>query len=261
MEKICIVKRRQQYAQPEVKLPQPEKSEPISPEVAKSSITVENRFKFQEKISEKAPEKIPEKLPEKRNIEEIAGNIAPVSAPAGKSDIQDKKMMEEFVRSFAMESNPDFPQKEKAEKFLTVPSMVIQSESGNKKIVEEFVDNSSSVISIIMTKEQSVLLQQSEYIKELLNGTKSDPALDIKLSPDGRLSLNYRFNDSLLLRMLAPNQVCQMLQVSRSFLQKLVHENRIKSYKLGRMRRFLLEDILEYLSNDATESAPFSDGK
>jgi excisionase family DNA binding protein len=108
-----------------------------------------------------------------------------------------------------------------------------------------------------MTKEQSVLLQQSEYIKELLNGTKSDPALDIKITPDGRLSLNYRFNDSLLLRMLAPNQVCQMLQVSRSFLQKLVHENRIKSYKLGRMRRFLLEDILEYLSNDA-EFAPFN---
>jgi excisionase family DNA binding protein len=51
--------------------------------------------------------------------------------------------------------------------------------------------------------------------------------------------------------MLAPNQVCQMLQVSRSFLQKIIHENKVKSYKLGRMRRFLLEDILEYLSNDA----------
>ncbi|MCE5212327.1 MAG: helix-turn-helix domain-containing protein, partial [Deltaproteobacteria bacterium] len=63
-------------------------------------------------------------------------------------------------------------------------------------------------------------------------------------------------SDSMLVRMLAPNQVCQMLQVSRSFLQKIIHENRIKSYKLGRMRRFLLEDILEYLSNDA-EFAPF----
>jgi excisionase family DNA binding protein len=102
-----------------------------------------------------------------------------------------------------------------------------------------------------MTKEQSDLLQQSEYIKELLSGKKSDPALDIKITSDGRLSLNYRFNDSLMIRMLAPNQVCQMLQVSRSFLQKLIHENKLKSYKLGRMRRFLLEDILEYLSNDA----------
>jgi excisionase family DNA binding protein len=121
----------------------------------------------------------------------------------------------------------------------------------DKKIVEEFIDKSSSVISITMTKEQSALLQQSEYIKELLSGTKNDPSFDIKLNADGQLAINFRFNDSLLLRMLAPNQVCQMLQVSRSFLQKLVHEKKINSYKLGRMRRFLLEDILEYLSNDA----------
>jgi excisionase family DNA binding protein len=118
-------------------------------------------------------------------------------------------------------------------------------------VEELFVDNSSSVISITMTKEQSDLLQQSDYIKELLNGTKNDPSLDIKLNPDGRISFNYRFNDSLLLRMLSSNQVCQMLQISRSFLQKLVHDKKINSHKLGRLRRFLLEDILEYLSNDA----------
>ena len=41
-----------------------------------------------------------------------------------------------------------------------------------------------------------------------------------------------------------------MLQISRSFLQKLINEKKLNSYKLGRMRRFLLEDILEYLSND-----------
>jgi len=59
--------------------------------------------------------------------------------------------------------------------------------------------------------------------------------------------------------MIAPNQVCQMLQVSRSFLQKLVHENKIKSYKLGRMRRFLLEDILEYLSSEVDFMQPSDD--
>ena len=130
----------------------------------------------------------------------------------------------------------------------------------DRKIVEEFVDNASSVISITMTKEQSDLLKQSEYIKELLSGKKNDPSLDIKMSPDGRISLNYRFTDSLMLRMLAPNQVCQMLQVSRSFLQKLITENKLKSYKLGRMRRFLLEDILEYLSND-TDFMQFNNDK
>jgi excisionase family DNA binding protein len=243
MEKICIVKRRQQYAQPEVKLPQPEKNDIIPPEVVVSGIAAENRIKF------------PDKILDKKNVEEDVSNAGAET----RNEFADKKMMEEFVRSFAMENHVNFANKEKAENAASI-NMEKLTEFPDKKIVEEFVDNSASVISIIMTKEQSVLLQQSEYIKELLNGTKSDPALDIKITPDGRLSLNYRFNDSLLIRMLAPNQVCQMLQVSRSFLQKLVHENRIKSYKLGRMRRFLLEDILEYLSNDV-EFSPFNNGK
>ncbi|MBN1471348.1 MAG: helix-turn-helix domain-containing protein [Syntrophaceae bacterium] len=199
MEKICIVKRRREYTQPEVKVTvtQPEISETIAPEVVVSSVNIEKNVAFAEK---KKPETIQTITPE-----------VTVSNAETKNNIE-------------------------------IP---------DKKIVEEFIDNSSSVISITMTREQSELLQQSEYIKELLSGRKSDPALDINITPDGRLSLNYRFNDSLLIRMLAPNQVCQMLQVSRSFLQKLIHENKVKSYKLGRMRRFLLEDILEYLSNDA----------
>jgi excisionase family DNA binding protein len=39
-----------------------------------------------------------------------------------------------------------------------------------------------------------------------------------------------------------------MLQISRSFLRKLVKNGTIKSYKIGKLRRFLLEDILDYLS-------------
>jgi excisionase family DNA binding protein len=207
MEKICIVKRRREYTQPEVKVTvtQPEISETITPEIVVSSIAVKNNSEFPDKKISEAIIAVTQP--------EISENISP----------------EAIASDLAIENNIEFP---------------------DQKIVEEFMDNSSSVICITMTKEQSDLLQQSEYIKELLNGTKSDPSLDIKITPDGRLSLNYRFNDSLLLRMLAPNQVCQMLQVSRSFLQKLIHENKIKSYKLGRMRRFLLEDILEYLSND-----------
>jgi excisionase family DNA binding protein len=194
MEKICIVKRRREYAQPEVKVTQPEMSEAITPEVVVSSVAIERNIE------------LPARKPENNTIS---------------SDFT--------ISSVAIEKNISL---------------------SNEKLVEEFVDKSTSVISITMTKEQSALLQQSEYIRDLLNGTKNDPALDIKLHPDGRLSLNYRFSDSLLLRMLSSSQVCQMLQISRSFLQKLVHEKKLKSYKLGRLRRFLLEDVLEYLSND-----------
>lgn len=207
MEKICIVKRRREYTQPEVKVTvtQPEISETITPEVVVSSVTIENKIEFPD-----------------RKVEDVKFTVT-------QPEMIQPVVPETSINSISPESNIQLP---------------------DKKIVEEFVDNSASVISIIMTKEQSALLQQSEYIKELLNGTKNDPSLDIKLTSEGQLALNFRFSDSLLLRMLAPNQVCQMLQVSRSFLQKLVHDKKINSYKLGRMRRFLLEDILEYLSSD-----------
>jgi excisionase family DNA binding protein len=231
MEKICIVKRRQQYVQPEVKLPQPEKND-TPPQAVIGSDAIEKNI---------TP---PENLPEKDNItpDEI---VVSSTVTESRSVLADKKMMEEFVESFTMKNHIELSDQK------TTDDAVEDAEFPDKKIVEELVNNDSSVISIMMTTEQSELLKQSEYIKELLSGTKSDPSFDIKLTQDGQLAINFRFNDSLMLRMLAPNQVCQMLQVSRSFLQKLVHENKIKSYKLGRMRRFLLEDILEYLSNDS----------
>ena len=205
MEKICIVKRRREYSQTEVKLILPDNLNDTFPQdLSASNIAIDTRTEFSDKKTEVKlilPDNLSDNLPS-----EIA------------------------ISSIAINNHLEF---------------------SDKKIVEEFTDKSSSVISITMTKEQSALLQQSEYIKELLSGAKSDPSLDIKINPDGRISLNYHFNDSMILRMLSPNQVCQMLQISRSFLQKIINEKKLNSYKLGRMRRFLLEDILEYLSSDA----------
>jgi excisionase family DNA binding protein len=116
-----------------------------------------------------------------------------------------------------------------------------------EKAVEEFNDESGHVISIIMTNEQSSMLQLSEYIRDLLSGRRNDPSLYLNRSPDGRIIFNFCLHESLTVRMLRFDQVCQMLQISRSFLQKLVHEKTLKSYKLGRLRRFVMEDILDYL--------------
>jgi excisionase family DNA binding protein len=44
-----------------------------------------------------------------------------------------------------------------------------------------------------------------------------------------------------------------MLQVSSGFLMKLVKGKKLKSYKLSRLRRFSLEDILNYLTENNEE--------
>ena len=241
MEKICIVKRRREYAQTEVKLILPDNlSDTLPSEVAISSIAINNHPEFSDNKTEVKlimPDNLSDTFPQ----EVATSNIAIDTYP----EFSDNKTE---VKIILPDNQSDTLQSE-----IAISSIAINNdpEFSDNKIVEEFMDKSSSVISITMTKEQSVLLQQSEYIKELLSGAKNDPSLDIKLNPDGRISLNYHFNDSLILRMLSSNQVCQMLQISRSFLRKIINEKKLNSYKLGRMRRFLLEDILEYLSNDA----------
>jgi len=241
MEKICIVKRRREYSQTEVKLILPDNLNDTFPQdLSASNIAIDTRTEFSDKKTE-VKLILPDNLSDNLPPEVATSNIA-IDTP---SEFSDKKSEVKLILPDNLGDN--LPSE------IAISSIAINNhlEFSDKKIVEEFTDKSSSVISITMTKEQSALLQQSEYIKELLSGAKSDPSLDIKINPDGRISLNYHFNDSMILRMLSPNQVCQMLQISRSFLQKIINEKKLNSYKLGRMRRFLLEDILEYLSSDA----------
>jgi excisionase family DNA binding protein len=127
-----------------------------------------------------------------------------------------------------------------------------------QKVVEEFNNKSERFFSIILTQEQSSILSSAKYINDLINGIIEDPFLHLKLKSDGRIVLSFSLTEPHL-RMLRCSQVCQMLQISRSFLQKLIHENEINSYKIGRLRRFILEDILNYLIQHI-ESVPIVEG-
>lgn len=240
MEKICIVKRRREYTQTEVKLVLPDNLNDTFPrEVAINNISIDTPPKVSDKKTE-VNLVLPDNPSDNPPQEITASNIAIDHRP----EFSDKET------NIKLELPNNLTDNLPSEVAISSTAINNQIAVSDEKIVEEFTNKASSVISITMTKEQSDLLKQSEYIKELLSGEKSDPSMDIKLHPDGRISLNYHFNDSMVLRMLSPNQVCQMLQISRSFLQKIINEKKLNSYKLGRMRRFLLEDILEYLSND-----------
>lgn len=240
MEKICIVKRRREYTQTEVKLVLPDNLNDTFPrDVAINNISIDTPPEVSDKKTE-----VKLVLPD--NLSDNLSSEVAISSTAinNQIEVSDKETNVKLVLPNNLSDH--LP----SEVAISSTAVNNQIEVSDEKMVEEFTNKTSSVISITMTKEQSDLLKQSEYIKELLSGEKSDPSMDIKLHPDGRISLNYHFNDSMVLRMLSPNQVCQMLQISRSFLQKIINDKKLNSYKLGRMRRFLLEDILEYLSND-----------
>jgi excisionase family DNA binding protein len=60
--------------------------------------------------------------------------------------------------------------------------------------------------------------------------------------------LNLHLETSFLAKMLKSAQICDMLQISKSTLQRLVKAGVFRSHRIGRMRRFAVEDVMEYLS-------------
>jgi len=67
---------------------------------------------------------------------------------------------------------------------------------------------------------------------------------------EGKYVFNFLFKKVHDVRMLSSKDVCIMLKISRRFLTKLVSSGKIDSYKIGRLRRFLLDDILTYLGEN-----------
>ncbi len=108
--------------------------------------------------------------------------------------------------------------------------------------------NINETISINLTPEQYELVKSSQYIKYLLNGDSSGVSLDVQKQGDGEIVFNFQFKKMDMVRMLKSEHVCQMLQISRSTLMSLVRSKTLRSYKIGRLRRFLLQDIIDYLS-------------
>jgi excisionase family DNA binding protein len=119
---------------------------------------------------------------------------------------------------------------------------------------ETWVHDNDQILSFELTPEQSEIVQSNQYVKSLLNQTSGNLSLDVQQGEHGQLILNFYAQKADTVRMLKPDDVCEMLQVSKWFLMKLVREKQMRSYKMGRLRRFSLEDVLEYLtrSEEAT---------
>ena len=110
------------------------------------------------------------------------------------------------------------------------------------------VPDINDAISVNLTPEQYDLIKSNRYVKYFLNGDTTGVSLDIQKHTEGQIIFNFQFKKVDIVRMLKAKHVCQMLQISNSMLMSLVKSRKIRSYKIGRLRRFLLQDVLDYLS-------------
>jgi len=114
---------------------------------------------------------------------------------------------------------------------------------------ENVADDESDNLSLNLTPEQSKLMLSNEHLNSLADRESKSFVLNMKKA-NGQIFLNFNFGEADNMKLLKTKEACSMLQVSSSFLLKLVREKKLKSYKLGRLRRFSFQDVLNYLTEN-----------
>jgi len=120
---------------------------------------------------------------------------------------------------------------------------------GDTLIFKEVAGDEEQIFSIQLTPQQSQIVQSMNCIKDLLSGKHHGVKMSMEQTADGKTAFNFHFKPVYTTRMLNAQDVAVMLQISKSMLYRLVKEKQLKSYKVGNLRRFLLEDVVGYLSS------------
>ncbi|MDR4505427.1 MAG: helix-turn-helix domain-containing protein [Candidatus Scalindua sp.] len=131
-------------------------------------------------------------------------------------------------------------------------SEIFDTDENRSPAFEEVKGDKDNAVSFRLTPEQCEYLRPIGHIHSLMEGSPNVLSLDTERKSDGQIIFKFHFNEKKekSLKLLKPKHVCQMLQISTSFLSKLVKEEKIKSHKLGRLRRFSLDEVIEYLTSN-----------
>ena len=107
-------------------------------------------------------------------------------------------------------------------------------------------------ISIELTPTQADAVKSHGCFKVLEGGqaAASSEGVQHQQYSDG-ITFNFFFKQVYLSKLLTVSDTCEMLQVSKAFLARLVRTGILKSHKMGRRRRFSFEDVLAYLRRTA----------
>ena len=119
----------------------------------------------------------------------------------------------------------------------------------SSQVFEEVTGPEEQSFAMELTAEQSNAIQSIHTIKDLLDENPYGVKIDMHREDGQSVFFNFHFKPMYMARMLDSDNVCEMLQISKSFLNNLIKKGEIRSYKIGRLRRFSLEDILDYLRN------------
>jgi excisionase family DNA binding protein len=102
------------------------------------------------------------------------------------------------------------------------------------------------IVSLTLTQDQIKTIRSSSSLLSVFSGELAGGVaeLDYRNEP---VTIKFEYEPLAPIRLLMSEEVVQMLRISNGFLKTIVRDGKLKSYKIGKGRRYMLEDVLAYL--------------
>jgi excisionase family DNA binding protein len=109
-------------------------------------------------------------------------------------------------------------------------------------------DAAAKKVSLTLTQDQMKTLRFDPHMASLLYETNQAVSGRVEHG-DGEMTIQLELPSLPPVRLLKLDEVSRMLQVSKGCLHRILTEGKLRSYKIGRLRRVMLDDILSYLQS------------
>jgi excisionase family DNA binding protein len=106
--------------------------------------------------------------------------------------------------------------------------------------------NAAGTVSVTLTPEQMRTLRSNPCLASSLNGGPAE-GFETGRDPGKTIVVKFEFAPISPLRLLKVKDVIHMLQMSRGYLNRVIKQGALRSYRFGRLRRIMLDDVLSYL--------------
>lgn len=125
---------------------------------------------------------------------------------------------------------------------------------GGSGSADRSADVPGGTVSLLLTQEQMETLRSNRRLASSLSAERPGGFAAMQRR-DESIVLKFEFDSMPPVRLLKVEEVIQMLRISKSNLSKMVRQGLLKSYKIGRLRRIMLADILSYLEDHREHAA------
>ncbi|MBE0556013.1 MAG: helix-turn-helix domain-containing protein [Proteobacteria bacterium] len=115
-------------------------------------------------------------------------------------------------------------------------------------MAEREKDTVERTVSLMLTPEQMRALRSNPNILAVLNGAAAK-GFAAATQMDETIVFQFSFEPIPPVRLLKMGEVVHMLNISTGYLRKIIRQGELKSYKFGRLRRIMFDDVLSYLES------------